>query len=86
MDCSNTETLLDAYVDGELDPLRNLDIEEHLHGCARCAQSYSDRQAIRGGLKTASLYFKAPADLEKRIQRSVRQAAKADPIEILRAS
>src|SRR4029450_6945379 len=78
MDCSNTETLLDAYVDGELDPLRNLDIEEHLHGCARCAQSYSDRQAIRGVLKTESLYFQAPAGLQKRIQRSVRQAAKAE--------
>ena len=37
MDCSNAETLLDAYVDGELDPLRSLDIEEHLHGCAGCA-------------------------------------------------
>lgn len=78
MDCSNAQTLLDAYVDGELDPLRNLEIEEHLHGCARCSQSYGDRQIIRGGLKTESLYFKAPADLQKRIQRSVRQAAKAE--------
>jgi anti-sigma factor RsiW len=65
-------------VDGELDPLRNLEIEEHLHGCTRCSQNYSDRQIIRGGLKTESLYFKAPADLQKRIQRSVRQAAKAE--------
>ena len=78
MDCTNTRTLLDTYLDGELDPVRNLEIEEHLHGCARCSQSYSDRQVIRGGLKTESLYFKAPADLEKRIQRSVRQAAKAE--------
>jgi len=78
MDCTNAHTLLDAYGDGELDPLRNLEIEEHLHGCSRCSQSYSDRQIIRSGLKTPSLYFKAPADLQKRIQRSVRQAAKAE--------
>jgi anti-sigma factor RsiW len=78
MECSNTQTLLDAYVDGELDPLRHLEIEEHLHGCARCAQSCSDHQIIRGGLKTESLYFKAPADLQKRVQRSVRQAAKSE--------
>jgi anti-sigma factor RsiW len=78
MDCPNAQTLLDGYLDGELDPVRNLEIEEHLHGCARCAQSCSDHQIIRGGLKTESLYFKAPADLQKRIQRSVRQAAKAE--------
>ena len=78
MDCTNAHTLLDVYVDGELDPLRNLEIEEHLHGCSRCAQSYGDRQIMRGVLKTESLYFKAPTDLQKRIQRSVRQAAKAE--------
>ena len=78
MDCKNAQTLLDGYLDGELDPLRNLEIEDHLHGCTPCSQSYSDRQVIRSGLKTDSFYFKAPTDLRKRILRSVRQAAKAE--------
>ena len=78
MECANAQPLLDSYLDGELDAVRNVDIEEHLRGCARCARSVSDRQIIRGGLKTESLYFKAPADLHKRIQRSVRQAAKLE--------
>ena len=78
MDCTNAQTLLDGYLDGELDALRNLEIEEHLHGCAHCSQSYSDRQVIRAGLKTDSFYFNAPAGLHKRIQRSVRQASKAE--------
>ncbi|MGE5220740.1 MAG: anti-sigma factor family protein, partial [Chloroflexota bacterium] len=76
--CTNAQTLLDTYLDGELDPVRNLEIEEHLHGCARCSQSSSDRQVIRRGLKTEALYFNAPADLQKRIQRSIRQAAKTE--------
>jgi len=78
MDCTNAQTLLDGYLDGELDPVRNLEIEDHLHGCAHCSQSYGDRQVIRSALKTDSFYFKAPADLQKRIQRSVRKAAKAE--------
>ena len=78
MDCTNAQTLLDTYLDGELDPVRNLEIEEHLHGCARCSQSSSDRQVIRRGLKAESLYFKAPTDLQRRIQRSARQAAQAE--------
>jgi anti-sigma factor (TIGR02949 family) len=78
MDCTNAQTLLDTYLDGELDPVRNLEIEEHLHGCMGCSESYSNRQVIRRGLKTESLYFKAPTDLQKRIQRSVRQAARVE--------
>ena len=78
MDCSHAQSLLDTYLDQELDPVRNLEIEEHLQGCAACAQNYGDRQMIRQSLKTESLYFKAPQQLEKRIQRSLRQAAKAE--------
>jgi anti-sigma factor RsiW len=78
MDCKNAQTLLDGYLDGELDPLRNVEIEDHLHGCAPCSQSYSDRKVIRSSLKSDSFYFKAPTDLRRRIQRSVRQAAKAE--------
>ena len=78
MECSHAQSLLDIYLDQELDPVRNLEIEEHLHGCRECAQSYGDRQVIRQSLKTESLYFKAPPELERRIQRSLRQAAKAE--------
>ncbi|MGH7783306.1 MAG: anti-sigma factor family protein [Candidatus Binatia bacterium] len=78
MDCTHARSLLDTYLDGELDSVRNLEIEEHLHGCARCSQSSSDRQLFRQGLKTESLYFKAPTDLQKRIQRSLRQGANAE--------
>jgi anti-sigma factor RsiW len=78
MDCSHAQSLLDIYLDQELDPVRNVEIEEHLHGCAACAQDHGDRQMIRQSLKTESLYFKAPPELEKRVRRSLRQAAKAE--------
>lgn len=78
MDCSHTQSLLDIYLDRELDPVRNLEIEEHLRGCAGCAQSQSERAALRLNLKSESLYFKAPSDLQNQIRRSLRQAAKAE--------
>ena len=78
MDCAHAQPMLDIYVDGELDPVRILEIEDHLQGCAHCSRSYADRQALRAGLKTNSFYFKAPTDLQKRIQRSIRQAAKSE--------
>jgi anti-sigma factor RsiW len=78
MDCKSAQTLIDGYLDHELEPVRSLEVEDHLRGCAVCFQSYKDHQVLSEGLRAGSVYFKAPADLEKRIQRSVRQAAKAD--------
>jgi anti-sigma factor RsiW len=78
MECSHAQSLLEIYLDQELDPMRNLEIEEHLHDCAGCAQSYGQSQVIRQSLKAESLYFKAPPELEKRVQRSLRQAANAE--------
>jgi len=78
MDCTHAQGLLDIFIDRELDPVRSLEIEEHLRGCARCAQSQSERETMRRNLKNGSLYFKAPSDLQNQIRRSVRQAAKAE--------
>jgi anti-sigma factor RsiW len=77
MDCQNAQTLIAGYLDRELDPVRSLEIEDHLHGCVACSQAYENHRVLSKGLGTGSLYFKAPTDLQKRIQLSVRQAAKA---------
>lgn len=78
MDCKETEKLIDGYVDGELDLIRNLEVERHLQQCARCSQGYQGHQALGNRIKASIPYFKAPADLQTRIQLSVRKAAKAE--------
>jgi predicted anti-sigma-YlaC factor YlaD len=60
MDCKNAQTLLGGYLDRELDAVRTLEIEDHLHGCAVCSQSYKDHQVLSEGLRTGSVYLKAP--------------------------
>jgi anti-sigma factor RsiW len=78
MDCKNAQILIAGYLDRELDPVQTVETEDHLHACAVCSQSYKDHQVLSEGLRTGSVYFKAPAGLQKRIQRAVRQAAKAE--------
>jgi anti-sigma factor RsiW len=80
MDCKNAQTLIAGYLDRELDPVQTVETEDHLHACAVCSQSYKDHQVLNEGLRTGSVYFKAPAGLQKRIQRAVRQAAKAESV------
>jgi anti-sigma factor RsiW len=77
MDCKETQNLMDVYADGELDLVRNLEIDRHLEQCALCSESYKNHQALRNGLKSAALYYRSPDALQRRIQSSVRKAAKA---------
>jgi anti-sigma factor RsiW len=78
MICKDAQNLINGYVDGELDLIRNLEIERHIQDCALCTQDYKNHQVLSNAIKTGSLYFKAPADLQRRIQLSLRKAAKAE--------
>ena len=77
MNCTDIQVAIHGYMDGELDPLKNLEIEQHLQHCAVCSQSYKADQALQTAVKTGAQYFPAPADLRKRIQSSVRQVGKS---------
>jgi anti-sigma factor RsiW len=76
MSCQETQTLLHGHVDGELDLLRSLEIDQHLQECAACAQAYTDLHALRMTIKDRAPYFEVSAALRKRIQSSIRQQSK----------
>jgi anti-sigma factor RsiW len=78
MNCKDAQSLIDGYVDGELDLVKNLDIEKHLQECALCAQGYKNHATLRNAIRDGSLYFKPSGDLRRRIQQSLRTAAKAE--------
>ena len=78
MNCQEVQNLLTGYVDGELDLVNTLEIQRHLESCPDCSQAYKNQQALRSALHSGSLYFSSPEHLQKRIQRAVRQANKAD--------
>ncbi len=78
MNCQETQHLIHAYLDGELDLVKSLEIEEHLQGCAACSQVYRNQQAVRTALADGLLYFKSPASLRKNIQAALRQADRSE--------
>lgn len=79
MSCQETQKLLDGYLNGEVDLVRNLEIEGHLKECPSCSQVLESHQALRAAIRTSVPYFKAPAELQKRIRSVVRKASKAEP-------
>lgn len=77
MNCTGMQHLLSAYLDAELDMADTLEVEKHLQECAACSQIYKNHQALQTAIKTDSLYFQAPEQLQKRIRSSVLKAHKA---------
>jgi anti-sigma factor RsiW len=69
--------LIHGYVDGELDLVRSLEVESHIHECEICAQAYRCQTTLRSSFKSESLYYHAPEKLKKRIQSSLRKEAKS---------
>ena len=71
MNCDDTRPLLNAYLDGELDLPRSLEIEQHLERCEGCATTLNTLRATSTAISGAELYRSAPAGLEQRIRRSI---------------
>jgi anti-sigma factor RsiW len=67
-------------MDGELDVVRSLEIEQHLQTCSVCSPIYEQNKVLQGAMRTGSLYFKAPPHLQKHIQSSLRQANNSKPV------
>jgi anti-sigma factor RsiW len=78
MRCNNTRELIGAYVDDELDLVRSLDIEGHLHECSICSREYQNHRSLRRAIKGAELNFEAPPGLEKRIRTNLGRANKSE--------
>ena len=75
MNCDDARRLIAAYSDGELDLLRNVDMEEHLRSCDSCALARENLQALKQAAQSA--YFPTPDGLRESVLATVRAS---DPI------
>jgi anti-sigma factor RsiW len=67
MNCDEAERFLDAYLDGELELSQQLELEQHLSGCAECQAVLKERREFRAFLTAAAPSFKAPPELRERV-------------------
>ncbi len=51
MNCEPVQRVLDAFLDGELDPATQVQVRLHLVGCAACTALHGSREALRSGLR-----------------------------------
>ena len=77
MTCQELQTMRDAYLDGELDLARSLEIEKHLRECASCARSHEELRSLQMAMKSVTLRFATPPGLERRVRSAVRGESEA---------
>jgi len=68
MNCAESEILLHALIDGELDAGHARDVETHVAACPACAEKLTAFRAMREAMAEADLKEAAPAHLRSRIE------------------
>jgi anti-sigma factor RsiW len=71
MTCEETEILLHALIDGELDAGHARELEDHIAGCPRCAAQLLSYRQMSKAVARADLRYTAPPELRRRIEASL---------------
>ena len=75
MTCDGFRRFVDAHVDGELDVVRQAEMEAHLRSCAACSRVVAGRRSLGTAVRSSEeLYFRAPARLEQRVRAAARRS------------
>jgi anti-sigma factor RsiW len=69
--------LIHGYLDGELDLVRNLEIEQHLLSCSLCSRAVQNQKTLRSAMAAGPLYYRSPANLQDRLLAALRKENKS---------
>ena len=76
MSCQQTHELIHGYLDGELDLVKSIEIEQHLADCPSCSQTYKGMRGLSSVMRNDALRFEPPKDFEKRLRTTLRREDK----------
>jgi anti-sigma factor RsiW len=74
MNCSESEVLIHALIDGELDAGHAREVEDHIAGCPGCAAQVKAYREMSRTIAGADLRYAAPPMLRRRIEAALPQA------------
>ena len=78
MSCKLTQSYVSGYLDGELDLVHKIEIDQHLESCPDCARELESLRSLRAALRGNQLAYAAPAALRGRIESALASAAPAE--------
>src|SRR5262249_32953323 len=75
MTCASARELIESYLDGELEAGLRTEVQDHLTGCSSCAEAHARLRELQTNIRTQAPYYETPADLKRRVQSALAQAA-----------
>jgi anti-sigma factor RsiW len=84
MTCKIALSMMEPYLDGELDAAQKAEVEAHLDECANCPAVYRRLSELGTDLRTLAPRYAAPEHLQRRVLSAVRKEARAKPVWRLR--
>jgi anti-sigma factor RsiW len=78
MDCNEARWLLDAYVDGEIELTRQLDVEAHVAGCTSCKKAVEAAIKFRHSIQMNAPVYRAPPELKAKVRAELRKVSKSE--------
>jgi anti-sigma factor (TIGR02949 family) len=67
MNCDEADRFLDAYLDGELEPDKRAELEQHLAGCPECKQKLDQLRQLREFFTASAPHYPAPPELKGKV-------------------
>jgi anti-sigma factor (TIGR02949 family) len=67
MNCEEADRFLDAYLDGELEPAKRAELEQHLAGCTECQQKLDRLRQLREFFTANAPHYPAPPELKGKV-------------------
>src|SRR5690349_3440796 len=61
MSCAEVVRLLHAYVDGELDAVHAMEVDDHLAACGACARALDELTRLGSALRSPGLRYRRTA-------------------------
>ena len=86
MNCAESQVLIHALIDGELDAGHARDVEAHAAECSACAEKLASFREMRDAISAAALKEPAPAHLRSRIEASLAVPATPSTTALFRPS
>jgi anti-sigma factor RsiW len=71
MKCEEVTPLIHAYLDGELDLVRALELETHFAACPSCSKVCENARAVQLAIRSSDLYAPASVTLRRNILKAV---------------
>jgi anti-sigma factor (TIGR02949 family) len=84
MNCDEADRFLDAYLDGELEPGRRAEVEEHLAGCPECQQKLNGLRQLREFFAANAPLYAAPPELKGKVFARLEVARRSSLIALVR--